>query len=403
MTATSTAAGRSSALVARTRTAEEPVRLLDALAPDGFAWLRDGTGFVTTGVVARIPAPLADRALAAIEVDDAVRAAGTGAIAVGALPFGDAAGGELTIPASVTGFDADGRTWRTEIGPASAAAPVVSPRVPATRFDVEGRVSRAAWSAQVCAVLDAIRARDVEKVVLAREVVVHADAPFNVPAVVERLCATQGGCAVFADDGLVGASPELLVRRHGREVLSRPMAGTIPRGATDDGDRAAAAALAASAKDGLEHRLVIEAVVDGLRECGVDVTAVRGPEVARLATVLHLATTIAGTVDERSTSAIDLALRLHPTPAVAGAPRDAALAMLAQLESFDRGCYAGPVGWVDAHGDGEWAVALRCAELDGTTARLVAGAGVVAGSDPDAEWAETQAKLEPMLRVLVQP
>jgi menaquinone-specific isochorismate synthase len=408
MTATSTAAGRSSALVARTRTVEPPVRLLDALAPDGFAWLRDGAGIVTAGVVARIPVPLADRALAAVKVDDPVRAAGTGAIAVGALPFGDAAGGELTIPASVTGVDADGRAWRTEIGPVSEPTAAVSPRAPATRFDVEGRVSRSAWSAQVGAVLDAIRAKDVEKVVLAREVDVHADAPFDVPAVVERLCATQGGCAVFADAGqrsaLVGASPELLVRRRGRDVLSRPMAGTVPRGATDDGDRAAAAALAASAKDGLEHRLVIEAVVDGLRECGVEVTAVHGPEVARLATVLHLATTIAGTVDERSAStALDLALRLHPTPAVAGAPRDAALAMLRQLESFDRGCYAGPVGWVDAHGDGEWAVALRCAELDGTTARLVAGAGVVAGSDPDAEWAETQAKLEPMLRVLVQP
>jgi menaquinone-specific isochorismate synthase len=182
------------------------------------------------------------------------------------------------------------------------------------------------------------------------------------------------------------------------------MAGTIPRGATDEGDRAAEAALAASAKDGLEHRLVIDAVVDDLRECGVDVTTVRGPEVARLATVIHLATTIAGTVDARSAcSALDLALRLHPTPAVGGAPRDAALAMLRQLEPFDRGCYAGPVGWVDARGDGEWAVALRCAELDGPTARLVAGAGVVAGSHPDAEWAETQAKLEPMLRVLVQP
>ena len=164
------------------------------------------------------------------------------------------------------------------------------------------------------------------------------------------------------------------------------------------------ATLAASTKDGLEHRLVIDAVVEGMRHCGVDVTTVRGPEVVRLATVLHLATTIAGTVDTRSaSSALDLALRLHPTPAVAGAPRETALAMLRRLESFDRGCYAGPVGWVDADGDGEWAVALRCAELDGTTARLVAGAGVVAGSDPDAEWAETQAKLEPMLRVLVQP
>jgi isochorismate synthase EntC len=182
------------------------------------------------------------------------------------------------------------------------------------------------------------------------------------------------------------------------------MAGTIPRGTTAAGDRAAEAELAASVKNGLEHRVVVEAVVDGLLAGGVDVTSVRGPDVARLATVSHLATTIAGTVEPRSaSSALELALRLHPTPAVAGTPRDTSLTMLEALESFDRGRYAGPVGWVDAHGDGEWAVALRCAELDGSTARLVAGAGIVAGSDPDAEWAETQAKLEPMLRVLVQP
>jgi menaquinone-specific isochorismate synthase len=404
MTITSTNAGRSSALAARTRAVEPPARLLDALAPDGFAWLADGTGFVTAGVAARVPAPLAGRVLAAMETDDPVGAPGTGAIAVGALAFGDAAGGELTIPASVTGVDAEGRAWHTDIGPIASRPATAGPLAPATRFSVEGCVSRASWVTQVGAVLDAIRAGEVEKVVLARDVVVHADAPFDPPAVVGRLHATQGGCVVFADDGLVGASPELLVRRRGRDVLSRPMAGTISRGPTDDGDRAAEAALAASAKDGLEHRLVTDAVVHGLRECGVDVTTVRGPEVARLATVIHLATTIAGTVDPRSaSSALDLALRLHPTPAVAGAPRDAALAMLSHLESFDRGCYAGPVGWVDARGDGEWAVALRCAELDGTTARLVAGAGIVAGSDPDAEWAETQAKLEPMLRVLVQP
>jgi menaquinone-specific isochorismate synthase len=304
----------------------------------------------------------------------------------------------------VTGVDAGGRAWRTEIGPLPSRSAKVGRSAPATRFSVEGRVPRALWTDQVRAVLDAVRAGQVDKVVLARDVVVHADAPFDAPDVVARLCATQGGCVVFADDGLVGASPELLVRRRGHEVSSRPMAGTIARGATDDRDRVAEDALAASAKDSLEHRLVIDAVVDGLRACGVQVTSVRGPEVARLATVLHLATTIAGTVDARSaSSALELALWLHPTPAVAGAPRDTAVAMLQRLETFDRGCYAGPVGWVDAHGDGEWAVALRCAELDGTTARLVAGAGVVAGSDPDAEWAETQAKLEPMLRVLVQP
>ena len=398
MTATSIAAG----LVARTREVDPPADLVDSLSPDGFAWLTDGSGFVTSGVAARVPAGDIDRVLAGIENDDPVSRAGTGAIAVGSLPFRGSAQGELVIPASVTGFDSDGRAWRTEIGPTAPLAPNAVPAP--TRFSVEGRVSRTEWASQVHAILDAIEAGELAKAVLAREVVVHADAPFDARVVVDRLRATQGGCVVFAAGGNVGATPELLVRRRGAAVVSRPMAGTIPRGATDAGDTAAEAALAASVKDGLEHRLVVDAVVDGLRTCGVDINSVRGPDVARLATVSHLATTIAGNVEPRSaSSALELALRLHPTPAVAGAPRDTALTMLENLETFDRGRYAGPVGWVDAHGDGEWAVALRCAELDGATARLVAGAGVVAGSDPDAEWAETQAKLEPMLRVLVQP
>ena len=398
MTATSVAAG----LVARTRAVDQPGDLLDSFSPDGFAWLSDGSGFVTSGVAARVRAGDVDRVLAGMEVDDSVARAGTGAIAVSALPFHDASAGELVIPASVAGIDADGSAWRTEIGSRSPFASSATP--PPTRFSVEGRVSRAEWTSQVHAILDAVDAGDLAKAVLAREVVVHADAPFDTRVVIGRLRATQGGCVVFAAEGLVGATPELLVRRQGASVTSRPMAGTIPRGATDAGDSAAEAALATSVKDGLEHRLVVDAVVDGLRAGGVDVTTVRGPDVARLATVSHLATMIAGTVEPRSArSALELALRLHPTPAVGGAPQDFALAMLEGLETFDRGRYAGPVGWVDAHGDGEWAVALRCAELEGNTARLVAGAGVVAGSDPDAEWAETQAKLEPMLRVLVQP
>jgi len=398
MTATSVAAG----LVARTRDVEPRRELLDSLSPDGFAWFANGSGFVTSGIAARVRAGDVDRVLAGIENDDPVSRPGTGAIAVSSLPFRGAAQGELVIPSTVTGLDADGRAWRTDIGSTPPFAPSAMPAP--TRFSVDGRVSRTEWASQVHTILEAIASRALAKAVLAREVVVHADAPFDVRVVVDRLRATQGGCVVFAAGGNVGATPELLVRRRGAAVVSRPMAGTIPRGATDAGDTAAEAALAASVKDGLEHRLVVDAVVDGLRGSGVDITSVRGPDVARLATVSHLATAIAGTVDSRSArSALELALRLHPTPAVAGAPCDAALAMLEELETFDRGRYAGPVGWVDAHGDGEWAVALRCAEIDGSTARLVAGAGIVAGSDPDAEWAETQAKLEPMLRVLVQP
>jgi menaquinone-specific isochorismate synthase len=255
----------------------------------------------------------------------------------------------------------------------------------------------------VQALLDAIVAGTLAKAVLARDVLVMADAPFDVRAVVERLRRTQGGCFVFAADGLVGATPELLIRRRGSTVASRPMAGTISRGATGASDHDAEAALAASAKEGLEHRLVVDSVANGLRTCGIEVTTVTEPQVARLATMSHLATTITGRVEGAAPSALELALALHPTPAVGGAPRDAALRMLRSLETFDRGRYAGPVGWVDGRGDGTWGVALRCADLQGSEARLVAGAGIVAGSDPDAEWAETQAKLEPMLQVLVRP
>jgi menaquinone-specific isochorismate synthase len=390
-------------LAARTRAIEPPVDLLDELAPDGFAWLDDGAGFVTSGVAARVPVVDARAVLGGIEVDDTVGEPGTGALAVGCLPFHAAGEGDLVIPGRVTGLTADGRAWRTEIG---APAGVRAPRpADATRFAVEIRVSRSLWRSQVRALLDAIDEGGLAKAVLARDVVVTSDAPFDLRDVVRRLRHAQGGCFVFAAGGLVGATPELLVRRRGGTVVSRPMAGTVARGTTREADSAAEAALAASAKDGLEHRLVIEAVVDGLRAAGIDVTSVTGPQVARLATMSHLATTIAGHVEPSpsSPSALDLACALHPTPAVGGAPRDAALTMLRELETFERGRYAGPVGWVDGRGDGAWGVALRCAEIDDDRAHLVAGAGIVAGSDADAEWAETQAKLEPMLQVLVQP
>jgi isochorismate synthase EntC len=179
------------------------------------------------------------------------------------------------------------------------------------------------------------------------------------------------------------------------------MAGTVARGARPDDDAAAVAALDASPKQRSEHRIVIDAVVAGLaRHC--DEVVAGEPEAVRYTAVTHLATRIRGRI-RHNASALDLALDLHPTPAVGGTPNDAARKAITELEPFDRGHYAAPVGWVDAHGDGEFAVALRCAELRGSHARLLAGAGIVAGSDPDDEWAETQAKLEPMLRALVRP
>src|SRR5581483_6746227 len=253
--------------------------LLGSLAPGGFAWLQANggaaTGFVTSGEVARVPADEATALLDAIEVDDAVGAPGTGAVAVGALPFDPAAGGELVVPARVFGRAPDGRLWHTEIGPATVA-PVVS-RVPPTRFDVRAVDTRDGWRAAVEAILAAIDAGTVEKVVLAREVVVEADEDFPVAAVLARLHAQQPGCYVYAAGDLVGASPELLVRRAGAVAESRPMAGTV---ACDAGDEAVAA-LAESLKDAREHQFVVDAILaalDGRCE-SLDVAAT--PEIAR--------------------------------------------------------------------------------------------------------------------------
>jgi isochorismate synthase len=267
------------------------------------------------------------------------------------------------------------------------------------RFLVSSVQSRTRWRTEVLAALHAIEAGDLEKVVLAREVLVETDVPFARHDVISRLVASQPDCFVYAAGTMVGASPELLVSRRGNVVTSLPMAGTVARAGND---AARIAALAGSNKDRREHQLVVDAVIHALQTRCDDVRA-DDMSLARLTDVAHLATRIEARVREPGPSALDLARLLSPTPAIAGAPRDVALEFLAALEPFDRGCYGGPVGWVDSHGDGEWAVALRGAELHRRKARLLAGAGIVAGSDPDAEWAETEAKLTPMLRVLITP
>jgi menaquinone-specific isochorismate synthase len=369
--------------------------LLSGVDASGFAWLHHGTRIVATGAAAIVAPGDALELLSAIEVDDPFGVPGTGPLAVGALPFAPDAAGELVLPARVVA-EVDGRAWVTEISPAApdALAPKVAPR----RFSVVAPRSRAEWETAVGIALAAIDRGDIEKVVLAREVLIEADAEFEVADVLRRLVAQQPGSFVYASRGLVGASPELLVRRAGATVESRPVAGTTVADSAD-----ALHALAHSAKDNREHQFVVDAIVAALGPVCTDLEVGMVPEVAVFGPIAHLATPIRGVVATPAPSALDLARLLHPTPAVGGTPRAAAVHTIAALEGFDRGRYAGPVGWVDARGDGEWAIALRCADLDGTRARLVAGAGIVEGSDPAAEWAETQVKLEPMLRALVRP
>jgi len=369
--------------------------VLDGFDPNGFAWLHHRTRLVTSGVAVRVAADDAGAALESIATDDPVGLPGTGALAVGALPFDPDAPGELVIPARITGV-LDGRAWVTEIGP--SRRDLGGAVVPPTRFTVAAPRSRDEWRTAVKRALDAITGGELEKVVLAREVLVEADTPFDARDIVRGLVASQPGSFVYACDGFVGASPELLVRRTGDVVESRPVAGTT----VADSDEALLA-LAASVKDTHEHRFVVDGIVEVLDGQCAALSVAGTPEVAVFGPVAHLATPIRGRLHAPVPGALELARLLHPTPAVGGTPRRAALAAIRALEGFDRGRYAGPVGWVDARGDGEWAIALRGAELDGARARLVAGAGIVAGSEPDAEWAETQAKLEPMLRALVRP
>ena len=402
-------------LTSRTRPLAEAPDLLAAMGahPDGFAWLHDGAGLVTSGVAARVrirsgPGRLDEAAaevtalLAGIASDDSVRVPGTGPLAVGALGFSDAGEAELIVPAVVVGLTRMGQAWITETGPATTSpTPAASP-LP-SRFVVDGHGLRPRWGDMIGDALARIASGELAKVVMAREVTIEADRPFDVATILTRLRGGHPTCFTFAAGSLVGATPELLVRRRDALVVSRPMAGTAPRGDTLDDDRRLLAKMRSSNKEGREHRVVVDAVRAALEPVCEEVSASAQPEVARLATVAHLATTVAGRLKAPWPSALSLAGLLHPTPAVAGSPRSAALAAIAELEDFDRGGYTGPVGWVDSRGDGDWAVALRCARIDGAVARLYAGAGIVAGSSAGAEWAETQAKLEPMMRALVQP
>lgn len=398
-------AGTHPRLVSRTVEIDARLEILDHLGPGGFAWLADEVECATSGVAALVAPELAAALLATIDHDgrDPAAPPAAGPIAVGALPF--AGGGLLAVPHRSVVVNS-GRAWLTEtapghtaIDPAPRAQGAVQPRPP-SRFEVTAAPDSDGWKERVDRALALIDRGEVDKLVLAREVRVAADSAFDVRSVLSFLRVSQPGCTVYAQAGFVGATPELLVARRGLEVVSQPMAGSLPLGA--DADDALVSGLLASVKEAVEHRLVVDAVRDGLTPFCDDVRA-GAPEAVRLASVTHLATTVRASLRSASTSALDLALALHPTPAVGGTPRAEAVAAIREIEGFDRGCYGGPVGWVAANGDGELGVALRCAEIDGASARLLAGAGIVAGSDPAAEWTETQAKLEPMLRALVRP
>lgn len=370
-------------------------KLLAGLRGDDFVVLGGRTGgFVARGERARIDLPagvsggdLGER------VGNELAALGDGAIALGALPFNRVVGTTLVVPSEVW-FAADG------VGPEPVDTdPVLAPDA----FNLTPSLSHADWCDLVADATDAIEAGEFAKVVLARAVEVMANRPIVVADVVRRLHDLYPSCTTFSIDGFVGASPELLVSRHGREVVSYPLAGTTARVGDPDADAAAAEALLASDKDRSEHRLTVDGVARVLQPWCAELDVPAGPGVVALRNVTHLGTRITGQLAESSTSVLDLVAALHPTAAVGGEPNETALRWLAQHERLDRGRYAGPVGWVDARGDGEWWVGIRCAEIDDNRAVLRAGCGIVAGSDPASELIESQLKLQALLAALVRP
>ena len=286
-----------------------------------------------------------------------------------------------------------------------AAGMVARPVFAPLRTEAE-QPGRPAWHRLVGTMAGAVGRGRLDKVVLARRVDLRSPVELDVPNALRRLAASAPESTIYAfrRDGrtFLGATPERLVRVEGRRFRTAAIAGTIGRGATPAEDEALGRELLASEKDREEHAIVVAAIREGLAPITETLVIVPTPVVMTLRHVQHLATEISGTLPEAS-GLLALGERLHPTPAVGGAPREAALAMIDEHEGFDRGWYAGPMGWLGADGDGELCVALRCGIVDRTRATLFAGCGIVADSDPAKEWEESRIKLRAVVAALGIP
>ena len=382
-----------------------PVDLNDVARGDGHLFVRDGVGFAGRGVAARVPVDDAVAFLRRIDHDD--RVGGTnGPIALGALPFLPGSPAELVVPAVLVAKDAAGRAWVTTIdGADEVLTPPTEPEPTAATWSIRPLVDVDHYLAAVAAARDAVRGERMAKAVIARPILVESDRAIDVHAVLRRLKATFGSSHRFSIDGFIGASPELLVAVEGDVVSAFPLAGTTRTTGDPDLDARLAAELHASPKNRIEHRAAIEMVRDTLLPFCSYLDWAPEPEIVKVANVQHLGSRAEGMLSRPAASVIELVRALQPTPAVGGYPRETAIDLITEVEGFERGWYGGTVGWCDGDGNGRWAVSLRCAELsdDRRSARLVAGGGIVADSDPLAELAETQAKFQAMLSAIVRP
>lgn len=408
-------------VISREFHAPENWSLFEHLPANALVFSRDGKGLIGFGAALRLTARGDDRienlarqwrsVCASAVVDDSVQASGSGLIAFGSFAFAAESDIEsvLIVPEIVVGIR-DERAWFTRIwhptlGLDKTAA--LANELPsfaheaqsyatASRLNFEaGQMDADGFMTAVADAVEHIRKHDIDKVVLARDIAADLPEDFDIRATLKRLATRFTSCWTYSVDGTFGASPELLVRVANGQVSARVLAGTAGRGTDPSIDIAISQALSASAKNRSEHAYAVDSLVRSLTPYCTAIETDAEPFSLALPNLWHLASDVQGVLRDNASS-IDLAAALHPTAAVAGTPTNLAQDMIAELEPFDRGRYAGPVGWIGADGDGEWAIALRGAQITGSRVTAYAGCGIVAESDPAAELAETELKFAPI-------
>ena len=388
--------------------------LLELLTSDApLSWVRNGEGLVGWGVHATTTVSGRDRfekarewwhhQLETFSVANSVHGSGTGPVLFTSFSFDRNEESVLVIPKVIVGQKGS-QSWVTWIG--DTQQPVL-PDAPAhysqgTFTYSDGSITSDAWKERVAEAIKRIETSGVDKVVLARDLVATSTAEIEPRAILKKLAAEYPSTWTFAVDGLVGATPELLLRLSRGMVTSRVLAGTIPKTGDDEKDLALAASLARSSKDLEEHEYAVRSVAEALEPFCSSTNVPESPFVLHLANVMHLATDVTGALTEskQRVDAFSLLKSLHPSAAVCGTPRNIAFDIIDEIEGMNRGRYAGPVGWIDASGDGELGIALRTGQISGKEIRIYAGCGIVAGSNPEKELEESAAKMIPMKSAL---
>ena len=385
------------------------------LLPDNapLTWVRGGDGLVGWGNYASTVVKGANRftdarnwwhqQLEKFAIADSVHASGTGPILFTSFSFDPDEDSVLVIPQIVVGMR-NGSSWITWIG--DQPQPKLLEEVPLLQ-DAEfnwgdGSLSPAEWQVRVAQAIKEIEDTNLEKVVLARDLKINSHRPIDARKILRNLSAEYPSTWIFSVAGLIGATPELLLRLSRGMVTSRVLAGTISKTGDDEKDLALAASLARSSKDLEEHEYAVRSVADALDPFCTSTNVPESPFVLHLANVMHLATDVTGALIEskKSVDAFTILEKLHPSAAVCGTPTNVAADLIKRIEGMSRGRYAGPVGWLDARGDGELGIALRCGQITGSEIQIYAGCGIVAGSNPEKELSESSAKFAPMRSAL---